>query len=146
MIEILLRIIAAITLVATSTSCSFFELSSENESLDQVDPRIYSADTIRSIKRISQEELENVLSRNVQVKFVCTIGGNPHQVPGVEEIDLNVGLSAFKAAKDAYIVTVCDCPNEHGAALLASYMLSKGYSNVYPLTGGYKALISAKKS
>ncbi|MBI3283644.1 MAG: VTT domain-containing protein [Burkholderiales bacterium] len=51
----------------------------------------------------------------------------------------SIALSLPDVAKDYPIVTICACPQDAGAVLVAHQLQGLGYSQAYPLRGGFAA-------
>ncbi|HEY0906825.1 MAG TPA: DedA family protein/thiosulfate sulfurtransferase GlpE [Methylophilus sp.] len=100
---------------------------------------------LRSLRmaRISVEELNVLLDSDTPPIILDTRA--PHLIedgwiPGAQFVPLETADQwQLDGDQDAPVILYCACPNEVTAAKVAKKLISKGYRNIRPLTGGIDA-------
>ena len=100
---------------------------------------------LRSLRmaRISVEELNALLDSDTPPIILDTRA--PHLIedgwiPGAQFVTLETADQwQLDGDQDAPVILYCACPNEVTAAKVAKKLISKGYRNIRPLTGGIDA-------
>lgn len=93
--------------------------------------------------RISVEDL-NILLTNGETPIILDTR-SPHLlddgwIPGAQFITMEtLDQLTFKTSDNEAVILYCSCPNEVTAAKIAKALMTRGYYNVRPLTGGIDA-------
>lgn len=96
-------------------------------------------------EKVSRISLEDVRKRMDEVVFVDArsatgLSHNPVQVPGAIHLPLKELPGGIKRLpRNRPIVTYCTCSDEKTSARVARQLKENGFSEAYPLRGGFKS-------
>jgi rhodanese-related sulfurtransferase len=104
------------------------------------------------VPRITADELRKQIQNNTAVIIVDSRSGveklyDEGHIKGAIPVPLDVivkGEWIPTTNLDAEIVFYCSCPDEHTAASAAMVLITRGYTNVKALKGGYNTWLDAK--
>ncbi len=94
------------------------------------------------IRRINIDEVQERIKEFVFVdaRSATALTRNSMQVPGAIHVQAkNVDEDMKRLPRDRSLVTYCTCSDERTSTRVARQLKERGFQEVYPLRGGFKA-------